>query len=86
MKHDDHGSHAAVAEVVEEVGTKDPLGLETENIVQDLASGAQYIQKGGWVFLLLLAIILFITLRNLAQVFDTSLTEVLINVLKELLS
>lgn len=85
MKQDHHDAHTATTEA-EEVGTKDPLGLETENIVQDLTSGWQYIQKGAWVFLLLLAIILLITLRNIAQVFGTTLTELLMQGLKELLS
>lgn len=85
MKQDHHDTHTTTTEA-EEVGTKDPLGLETENIVQDLTSGWQYIRKGAWVFLLLLAIILLITLRNIAQVFGTTLTELLMEGLKELLS
>lgn len=63
-----------------------PLGLDTENILQDVIRGWLYVKKGAWVFLVLLVIIGFFIARSGAQAFGTSLTEIFVEWLKLLLS
>ncbi len=63
-----------------------PLGLETENILQDMVRGWSYIRKGGWIFLVLLVIIGFFVARSWVRAFEITLTDIFVEWLKVLLS
>ena len=69
-----------------EASERHPLGLDTDSIFQDLVSGWSYIIKGGWIFLVLLAIISFIIIRNVIHVLGITLTGIFMEWVKIFLS
>jgi len=64
----------------------DHLGLETDNILHDLASGWTYIKKGGWVFILLLGAISLFVVKNILEIAGIKFCDFLSIGIKILLS